>query len=224
MTNKQITRTCKIPYCCIRCGYTTSQKPDIKKHLYDLKKPCPAIVNKIELTDEIKQDIIDNRVHHLKIETKINNAKYIKKNKSNIIQNIHNDEYRHYIYLLRAKENVRHNENIYKIGKTKTKELTVNLERLLSYGKGTELIMISRCNNSTKLEQNILEIFNTNFTRHIYGNEYFIGNYKEMAIVINNLIKNELEDEVIELEDENIELEDENIETNKKIRVRSKSF
>lgn len=65
----------KDSYCCIRCGYTTNQKSNINRHLYLLKKPCPATQNVIELTDEIKQHILDNRIYHIPEEPKniINN-------------------------------------------------------------------------------------------------------------------------------------------------------
>lgn len=33
------------------------------KHLYDVVKPCPGLKSTIELTDEIKQHILDNRVY-----------------------------------------------------------------------------------------------------------------------------------------------------------------
>jgi hypothetical protein len=38
----------------------------MRKHLYGTKKICPATQNKIELSDEIKQDILENRVHLVK--------------------------------------------------------------------------------------------------------------------------------------------------------------
>ena len=37
----------------------------MRKHLLSLKKPCPSSRLTIELTDDIKQDILDNRVYHL---------------------------------------------------------------------------------------------------------------------------------------------------------------
>jgi hypothetical protein len=67
---KKRVRICKEPYTCIRCGYKTSQKRDMRKHFTLLKKKCPAIVNNIELTDEIKNFIIDNRIYHMPKETK----------------------------------------------------------------------------------------------------------------------------------------------------------
>lgn len=65
----------KEPYTCNRCGYITSRKENMSRHLYELKKTCPAIKNVIELTDEIKQHILDNRIYHIPEEPKniINN-------------------------------------------------------------------------------------------------------------------------------------------------------
>lgn len=60
----------KEPYICIRCGYTTIQKSHIFHHLFKNKKPCPATKNVIELTDEIKQHILDNRIYHIPEEPK----------------------------------------------------------------------------------------------------------------------------------------------------------
>jgi hypothetical protein len=55
----------KMPYQCIRCGYETGQKGDIKKHFYKTKKLCPASLNNLELTEEIREFIIDNRRYHV---------------------------------------------------------------------------------------------------------------------------------------------------------------
>jgi hypothetical protein len=46
-----------------------ADKSAMKKHLHDLKKTCPGVVNTIILTDEIKSHILANRVYtrvHLK--------------------------------------------------------------------------------------------------------------------------------------------------------------
>lgn len=60
----------KQPYKCPRCGYETTHKPDMRKHLYTLKKECPGLINDIELTEEIKQKILKNRVYQIPKETK----------------------------------------------------------------------------------------------------------------------------------------------------------
>jgi hypothetical protein len=55
----------KDPYNCIRCGYNAQQKIHMKYHLYDLKKACPCLLNNIELTDDIKEFILANRIYHV---------------------------------------------------------------------------------------------------------------------------------------------------------------
>ncbi len=172
-----------IPYTCIRCGYTTKDKTKISNH-FNRKKICPAIEINIDLTNEIKEFILINRIYRIPKEEKQ------QKEKSSIIKLPDNDHL-HYIYLIRCKENVRHNENIYKIGKTVTKELTINLKRLTGYGIGTELILIRQCKNSTTIENTILEEFNRKFTKYDLGREYFIGDYNDMIEVIGNIISKE---------------------------------
>lgn len=58
----------KIEYCCIRCGYTTPLKKNMRIHFYRKKRPCPASNHDIELTDEVKEYILTNRVYHLQIQ------------------------------------------------------------------------------------------------------------------------------------------------------------
>jgi hypothetical protein len=175
----------KNEYECYRCGYKTIQKNSIKDHLFKRVKSCPALSleKNIELTDEIKKYILDNRVYH---PPKLD----VTKEKNTIITLPKND-YLHYIYLIRCKENVRHNENIYKIGKTITKELTINLKRLTSYGKGTELLFIRQCKNCDIMEKKILKEFNKKFTKYELGNEYFIGDYDNMIDIIFEFISKE---------------------------------
>jgi hypothetical protein len=55
----------KTLYECCRCGYKTKDKSKIKRHLYHLKKPCPSTSHDIELTDDIKQYILDNRIYKI---------------------------------------------------------------------------------------------------------------------------------------------------------------
>ena len=55
------------PYTCFRCNYITKDKRHMRMHLYNRKKECPAISleNDIDLTDEIKEKILKNRVYYL---------------------------------------------------------------------------------------------------------------------------------------------------------------
>jgi hypothetical protein len=49
----------KILYECPRCGYTTNQKNSIRDHLYNRKKQCPTNISNLNLTDEIKEHIMN---------------------------------------------------------------------------------------------------------------------------------------------------------------------
>ena len=57
----------KKPYTCICCGYKTSHKPSMYNHFYKKTKHCPKLINDIELTDEIKQYILHNRIYKTQI-------------------------------------------------------------------------------------------------------------------------------------------------------------
>ncbi len=93
------TRKIKPKYECTRCGYVTSQKPDIRKHLYELKMKCPAIENDIELTDDIKSYILENRIYKIPKEKKektmnqiITNNYQINNTMNNILKEINIEE------------------------------------------------------------------------------------------------------------------------------------
>ena len=51
-------------YQCPCCGYDTPKKHNMINHLYKLKKPCPKSKNDIDLTKEIKEYIVNNRVYN----------------------------------------------------------------------------------------------------------------------------------------------------------------
>jgi hypothetical protein len=53
------------PYTCIRCNYQTKDKTKMNNHFYKRKKICPSTLNKIDLTDEIKKEILENRIFHI---------------------------------------------------------------------------------------------------------------------------------------------------------------
>ena len=80
----------KLPYTCICCGYEAIQKNDMRKHLYK-KKPCPQTKNIIELTDQIKDHIMKNKVYHLPEKTPqqiINNTINYNNTINNLITNM----------------------------------------------------------------------------------------------------------------------------------------
>lgn len=70
----------KKPYTCPRCLYQTMYKSDMHKHLYKLKKLCPAQESNVELTDDIKKHVLENRVYVVEEPVKQNT----------IINNYHN--------------------------------------------------------------------------------------------------------------------------------------
>jgi hypothetical protein len=59
-----------ISYSCVRCNYSTNHKTKMTNHLYKRKKECPGTLNDIELTDEIKEKILKNRIYHMPKEEK----------------------------------------------------------------------------------------------------------------------------------------------------------
>lgn len=50
-------------YICPRCGYATFHKMNMRHHLYKRQKPCPGTVSKVILTDDIREDILANRIY-----------------------------------------------------------------------------------------------------------------------------------------------------------------
>jgi hypothetical protein len=66
-------RYCREDYTCPCCGYHTSHKTNITYHLYKMKKPCPKSLNDIELTEAIKQHILQNRIYKVPQPTNIQN-------------------------------------------------------------------------------------------------------------------------------------------------------
>lgn len=55
----------KTPFVCVRCGYETFHKSSMFNHFFKKKKNCPQTLNVIELTDDIKQYILDNRIYRM---------------------------------------------------------------------------------------------------------------------------------------------------------------
>lgn len=53
----------KKAYKCPRCGYESHHKTNIKNHFFKTKKPCPATCGDIDLTEDIKEYVLTNRVY-----------------------------------------------------------------------------------------------------------------------------------------------------------------
>lgn len=50
-------------YKCPRCGYVSHHKGNMRHHLYKKTKPCPATKEVIELTEQIKEHILANKIY-----------------------------------------------------------------------------------------------------------------------------------------------------------------
>lgn len=102
-----------------------------------------------------------------------------------------------YIYLIMEREFIESNKNIYKIGRTKQK----NLDRLHQYPKQSILLFQIACIDSIVCEKNLKQIFSEIFIKHPeIGTEYFQGNPNEMIDIIYKYLKKPNEIQVINQE------------------------
>lgn len=84
------------------------------------------------------------------------------------------------VYILKTRESIRMNEDVYKIGRTKNMK-----NRLSQYPKGSEFIAIMKVNDQRMCERVLLYAFKDKFKqRQDMGNEYFEGNLDEMKCVL----------------------------------------
>ena len=93
-----------------------------------------------------------------------------------------------YIYLIKLREFVKSNENIYKIGRTSK----INYTRFKQYPKDSILLFQMICNDCKKMEKQLIVLFKHKFIqKKEIGTEYFQGDYISMITDIANAIKNE---------------------------------
>ena len=104
------------------------------------------------------------------------------------------NEKTNYIYLIKLREFIKTNENIYKIGRTSQN----GLKRINQYPKGSELILFRKCIDCIKLESELIKKFKLIYKHQpIYGNEYFEGNEIDIVKDINKIIDEETNNELI---------------------------
>lgn len=96
-----------------------------------------------------------------------------------------------YIYLIREREFLNKNENVYKHGKTCLSDATLILPRLKDYKKGSELVFVMQVaiEQVCTIENSITKRFKNVFKKHNDGNEYFIGDPKIMIKEIFEIIQ-----------------------------------
>ncbi|MBA42865.1 MAG: hypothetical protein CMF62_02510 [Magnetococcales bacterium] len=99
-----------------------------------------------------------------------------------------------HIYLIKEREFIKTDENIFKLGKTTQKKN----KRFYSYPKGSILYFQIYSDNISKIEKKLIELFKKNFTHAIkYGNEYFEGdNIKMQKIIADNIILDKIDNKV----------------------------
>jgi hypothetical protein len=175
-----------IPYTCIRCDYTTNEKRNMKRHLYDRKIKCQSRKNKIELSDEIKEEIMENRIYHI--------PKIVKEVKSKASTMIVDDSGYVYIFYTRASKNG--DESVYKIGKT-----AEYIRRAGQYTKGGNMKMVLNVKNRHDAENKIKKYFKIEFIqRRDYGTEFFEGDLFEMALLMKDILSEEMNEIVLDYE------------------------
>lgn len=173
-------------YQCIRCGYTTVQKNSMKDHMYNRKTLCATTLNDIELTDEIKKHIVDFRVYQIHKEPK----KVV--HKKIVLDDLNKGSI--YIFYSRACKNA--DEPIYKIGKTGN-----YIQRKSGYDKGGDMLFVANVENRHDSENILKQVFKNEFIqRRDYGVEYFEGDIMEMVILLEETLKEQINEVVISFE------------------------
>jgi hypothetical protein len=92
-----------------------------------------------------------------------------------------------YIYLIREREFLQGNQNVYKVGQTIQKGASLQLRRLQDYKKGSELCFVRQLQHgiAREIETKIKREFSNTLTKHPDGHEYFFGDMESMIDVIN---------------------------------------
>lgn len=97
-----------------------------------------------------------------------------------------------YIYLIRPREFLCTNQEVYKLGRT-TQCIDNHIKRLKNYTKGSEIVLSIQVStkNVKDIETNIKNLFKEKYSNHEDGYEYFIGNKNTMkndilSYIINN--------------------------------------
>jgi hypothetical protein len=150
-------------YNCPRCGYSTNIRGSFKSHLAR-KKRCKPKLSDIPLTllQEsfkifINPDMNDPMDYQITIPIDDNTIGFL--------------------YMIREREFIRTNENIYKVGKT-TQDIH---KRLCKYPKNSELILVMKFDNCHKAVKELLKLARSECKqRRDIGIEYFESDEKSL--------------------------------------------
>ena len=91
-----------------------------------------------------------------------------------------------YLYIIKTRESIRMNEDIYKIGCTSD-----IIRRYKQYPKGSRIFYTILNNNYKNVEKKWIKILNNNkilINRKDMGKEYYEGDYKELINELSNII------------------------------------
>lgn len=90
------------------------------------------------------------------------------------------------IYLLETNLYTKEGHHVYKLGRSDQ----IGLKRLRDYEKDYEIVMIIACNDSVKIEAELIKLFIQKYKKHL-KNEYFVGNKHQMMDDIIEIVRNE---------------------------------
>jgi hypothetical protein len=197
-------------YKCLRCGQSSSNKHDIKKHL-QRKNVCKPVLVDINIENCMKVlmgndkdlciELYEKEIHKLKqvnvlqeIQLENNKLKETIKNMKDEINQlklnqIHvTEEQSECIYLLLEREFVNNPLKVAKIGRS-----VCFKNRMRNYPKGSKILCVSKCNDSVKSETDLLILFNVMFKhRSDVGDEYFEGDTSQMIKQIHGYFYNKM--------------------------------
>jgi hypothetical protein len=102
-----------------------------------------------------------------------------------------------YIYLIREREFIRTNDNVYKVGRTK-QQINNSIRRFDEYPKGSEPVFLIKVASAIKTEADILKMMKQQFKQRLdYGKEYFEGDSNVMISAIMKKLENDPQEKVI---------------------------
>jgi hypothetical protein len=195
-------------YKCLRCGYSSDKKCDVKKHL-ERKKLCKSNYTDSTIQDCMRVLIREDYSHGFDIfmkeidklrqinvlqekDLEINKFKEIivsmkeEINKLKMTQIPISEEQNECIYLLLEREFIHNPLKVAKIGRSSCFK-----NRMNSYPKNSKILCVNKCIDSVKAEKDLLTIFNCMFKhREDVGDEYFEGETSQMIKQINGYFYN----------------------------------
>jgi hypothetical protein len=161
---------------CEYCNKAYSTKDNLNKHLKNFCK-----VKDSKIVEKMKKLELENKVLKKLVPVPVVNEQ-VSEDKLSAISITFTPE--GFLYIIREREDIKLNKEIYKIGHT----LRKFKDRYSDYPNGSQILYVENVSTDIafKLEQKILDVFKTKF-KLSRGKEYFEGDIKEMISLIKNL-------------------------------------